>query len=421
MMDKARVLIVDDDDEVSGAFFDLMEELDIYEPHRAPDATRAIALIEKHGIDFFDAFLIDQRMPGMTGCDLIRKMVEYDRDPLIYVVTAEDDNIALGIAESFDRERLPIKHYVSKPVPRSVFSVDLREDIKDHRLKKHIYSVIEHSNRENREINRKLAKAVNKMEESDLNAARINGAISVIAAIKHEFGNYATGVAGKALSLQYILEDDEDRLPRDVIEKIREVQSGIEELSEKINENLRFMSKIMGDIEEEPRQTQISRIIMTAISRLRDAMTRARIIMRNEFESDVSLSCYEYYLSEAIYQIVKNSIEAMKNGGTLHIKTGLDKNTGKVVITITDTGPGIAPDLARRVYVPFCSDSKISGRKGGSIVYRIVTGMHNGNVQITTPVKAGTAATPPSGTTVTITLPVSSRVINPSVIERRMT
>lgn len=128
-------------------------------------------------------------------------------------------------------------------------------------------------------------------------------------------------------------------------------------------------------------------------------------------------------MSIVFENIVKNSVEAMEDGGeiqiraklieidetSLEIQQGLLAKVGKYLqITISDTGPGIAEELLPRIFDPYFSTRENPTTKGLglglSISYSIVR-KHNG---------AMTAqSSPGNGTNITILLPtreVSARI-----------
>ena len=101
-------------------------------------------------------------------------------------------------------------------------------------------------------------------------------------------------------------------------------------------------------------------------------------------------------LRQVLEFLCANSREAMPEGGTLTLAVENTKVTqrastvdpwGKsgafVVITVTDTGHGIAPEIIGRIFDPFFS-TKEAGKGAGlglSTVHGIVTG-HGGNVTV---------------------------------------
>lgn len=84
-------------------------------------------------------------------------------------------------------------------------------------------------------------------------------------------------------------------------------------------------------------------------------------------------------LSILLFNIYKNSIEAIKSEG--EIITKLYKNDTDIIIEITDTGSGIPSDIADKVGTPFLT-TKENGSGLGLMICRIIAQDHNGTVTL---------------------------------------
>ena len=85
-------------------------------------------------------------------------------------------------------------------------------------------------------------------------------------------------------------------------------------------------------------------------------------------------------LKQVIINLVVNAFEAMKQGGTLTVRVRPESEC--VVLTIEDTGPGIAAELLASVFDPFFTTKEAGTGLGLSIVRKIVVDQHGGDVEI---------------------------------------
>jgi len=97
----------------------------------------------------------------------------------------------------------------------------------------------------------------------------------------------------------------------------------------------------------------------------------------------------EKKIAQVFLNIIGNAIAAMENnGGKLDIKTGFDRD--KVVLTISDTGPGIPDELADRVFEPFFTTKESGKGTGlGLSISRQYLKEHGGAINIDTSSSCG--------------------------------
>ena len=105
-------------------------------------------------------------------------------------------------------------------------------------------------------------------------------------------------------------------------------------------------------------------------------------------------------LQEAMVQLLKNAVTAMKGSGRLTVRSAL--TDGVIKIEVIDTGRGIAPEHLPKIFDPFFTtkDDWRGEGLGLTIVHRIVE-QHHGRIRA--------QSQPGAGATFTLTLPAASR------------
>lgn len=148
------------------------------------------------------------------------------------------------------------------------------------------------------------------------------------------------------------------------------------------------------------------------------------VTINTNLDADLcNLNGARIHLNKTVMNLVYNAAEATKNGGRITISTEnisfnppIKKNdtlySGEfVLLTVQDTGVGIAPDDLKRIFEPFYT-SKVMGRSGTGLGMSVVWGTvqdHNGFIDV--------KSKPGQGTTIKLYLPVTKQETkNPDAI-----
>ncbi len=92
-------------------------------------------------------------------------------------------------------------------------------------------------------------------------------------------------------------------------------------------------------------------------------------------------------LQQAVLNIVNNGMEAMAGGGTLTTRTSSDG--GQCQLTVTDAGPGIAPENQSRIFQLYFTTKEAGSGIGLATTFRVVQ-LHNGTIDFTSEAGKGT-------------------------------
>ncbi len=104
------------------------------------------------------------------------------------------------------------------------------------------------------------------------------------------------------------------------------------------------------------------------------------------------------YMKQALLNIVKNSISAMPEGGTLRVETVARDD--QVELSISDSGVGIPEENMTKIFEPYFTTKDFGSGLGLTLVYKIIK-EHQGEINLES--REG------EGTTFTITLPVPQK------------
>ncbi|MGI0493053.1 response regulator [Alkalinema pantanalense CENA528] len=110
------------------------------------------------------------------------------------------------------------------------------------------------------------------------------------------------------------------------------------------------------------------------------------------------LRCFPEELNQVWNNLIHNALQAMNYQGILSVTTKEVDRT--IVVQITDSGPGVAPEIQDKIFEPFFT-TKTSGKGNGlglSIVKKIVD-KHSGHITVTSQ---------PGSTTFSVVLPLDA-------------
>jgi two-component system sensor kinase FixL len=157
-----------------------------------------------------------------------------------------------------------------------------------------------------------------------------------------------------------------------------------------------FVRKGEGERRPEPIGRLIEEAIALALVGARD--TQAKIDLRIASQLP-ELPIDGVQIEQVVVNLVRNAIEAMDGGARQELAVTAGPIDGGIEISIADTGPGIAPDIAERLFEPFMT-TKPQGMGVGLSICRSIVEAHGG---------ALTAEPNPGGGTIfRFTLPINS-------------
>ena len=130
MKQTPKILVVDDEKIVRESLFNWFED-EGYSVDTAEDATAALKKFEKGK---YDLILLDMKMPGMSGIELLTKIKEIDRDSVVILITA-----FASVPTAIKALKEGAYDYVTKPVDPDELSNLVKNAIEKKSLKDENY------------------------------------------------------------------------------------------------------------------------------------------------------------------------------------------------------------------------------------------------------------------------------------------
>lgn len=139
----------------------------------------------------------------------------------------------------------------------------------------------------------------------------------------------------------------------------------------------------------------LNRLVSSVIPVVERKAALKKVSVKTMLPDDVlNMNMQRNLLKVAVFHLLVNAIEASPTGGT--VTAAARREDDRIVLSITDSGPGIAEEDYDKVFQPFVSSKKHSFGMGLPLVRQIVY-EHMGEIKIT--------SVPEQGTTFTLSFP----------------
>jgi two-component system, sporulation sensor kinase E len=233
--------------------------------------------------------------------------------------------------------------------------------------------------------------------QQTIESERLNALTLLAAGVAHEIGNPLNSLHIHLQLMERKVRELEDNAKAELQESIDIARSEVNRLDAIVTQFLRAIRPSNPQLHPE----NVNSIMEEAVRFFAPEIQDRDIVVEQELRADLPLLQLDRdQMKQAFYNVIKNSLEAMKRRGTLCIHT--DMNETHVLVTFTDTGGGISAENLGRVFEPYFT-TKRSGTGLGLLIVRRIVREHGGEISI--------QSSEGSGVTVTIRLPyVDKRV-----------
>jgi signal transduction histidine kinase len=190
----------------------------------------------------------------------------------------------------------------------------------------------------------------------------------------HEIRNPLSAVI---LNLELLL-DELDAFEPDQATEARTLVRTVLNEANKMNNTIRDYLNIARTPQVRTEPADLNAIIEEQMAFLSATLRRANVGLTLNLADGLPLIALDIeQFRRVLHNLVKNSLDAMPQGGTLSIKTALDGDT--VTMAVTDTGIGMTDDVRERIFQPFYT-TKEKGLGIGLTVVQEVIIAHGGAI-----------------------------------------
>jgi two-component system, NtrC family, sensor kinase len=427
--EKDRILVVDHAPSLREKFVNYFSA-----QYSCVEATSVREALEHLSKNEFALIITELIIPGISGIELLRKVIENHPYTPVIMVSAIDqpqrvlDALRLGAFKPYDLSVLELA------IERALEHRRLLLNARQYKLDLEI---------RNRELSRGKLE-LQRLQSQIVHNEKMASLGQLAAGIAHELNNPVGFIYGNINILSKSIAElnellnayDEIELSPADREKINSIKMRIdyevmsEDLSSIIEDcregstrirdivqNLRTFSRLD---EAEFKKTDVNEGIDSTIRLLSRYYSGDKIVLKRDFGTLPLIDAFSGQLNQVWMNLLANAAQAIgKKEGVVTVKTcAYDEN---VVIEISDTGCGIPFDEISRIFEPFYTTKPVGEGTGLglSISFSIIE-QHQGTISVDSRVN--------QGTTFTVTLPINmklssdekpkSKTINENLYER---
>ena len=371
--DCRNLLIVDDEKEILKALRRLFRKE--YKVFIANSGQEALEILREHRIP---VIISDQGMPGLTGAELLSRVESEFPDATRLLVTGYADINA--VIQAINEGR--IFRYIAKPWdPEELLGI-VSQAFERYRLILKNRKLLDDLRAANAELESKVEERTAELKAANDELARLNELKDdFLRMAAHDLRNPLGSVLGFS-ELLLAQAEPQSKTER----RLKLIHGASETMLKLVNELLDF-SRIQEGKLEIAKEPVALRTFAERIHDLYEGLASAKDLQLETRlpETEKTFEFDPTRIEQVIGNLLGNAFKFSPRGST--VKLGVDQENGAVEFSVTDSGPGIPPEEAERIFEAYHQTSaRPTGSEKGlglglSISQSIVEG-HGGEIGV---------------------------------------
>jgi two-component system, sporulation sensor kinase E len=212
--------------------------------------------------------------------------------------------------------------------------------------------------------------------QQTLESERLNALTLLAAGVAHEIGNPLNSLHIHLQLMERKVRKLKGETRHELQESIDVARAEIGRLDSIVTQFLRAIRPSKPQLHPE----NVNAIVDEAVRFFAPEIQDRDVVVEQELRSDLPLLQLDRdQIKQALYNVIKNSLEAMKRRGILRIRTDIDD--AHILISFIDTGGGMSPENLSHVFEPYFT-TKSSGTGLGLLIVRRIVREHGGELSI---------------------------------------
>src|SRR5437868_2148554 len=214
--------------------------------------------------------------------------------------------------------------------------------------------------------------------QQTLESERLNALMLLAPGVAHEIGNPLNSLHIHLQLMERKAQELDHNATAELQQSIDVARSEVRRLDSIVTQFLRAIRPSQPRLHPE----NVNTIVEEAVRFFTPEIQDRDMVVEQELRADLPLLRLDRgQMKQAFYNVIKNSLEAMKRHGTLRIRTDLDDT--HVIVTFIDTGGGMSTENLSRIFEAYFT-TKPSGTGLGLLIVRRIVREHGGELSIET-------------------------------------
>ncbi|MBI5870746.1 MAG: two-component sensor histidine kinase [Actinobacteria bacterium] len=227
-----------------------------------------------------------------------------------------------------------------------------------------------------------ISSMVNRIQDADHQRTSLNNRVlesermaligRLAASVSHEINNPLQIIEGQAGWIDELLSDEKEGS----VENLGEYRQAVAKIRTHVNRAKLITHRLLGFShagEMVMARTDINQVVSETVSFLEGEANKNGITIIREFQPDLpGIVTDSSQLQQVLLNLVNNAIDAIERVGQITVSTAAVAGGG-IVISISDTGPGLSEEVRQRIFAPFFTTKNGKGTGLGlSISFNII-------------------------------------------------
>jgi signal transduction histidine kinase len=357
------VLLVDDEEMNLRVLRGFLE--DSYTVHEAASGAEALRIAEQVPLD---VVIADQRMPGMTGVEMLTELRGRRSDIAGIILTAYADMPSMESAIN----RASVFRFMRKPFEPSEIVDAMEKASADVVQRRTIAKLVGLLAGRSEELRASLEE-LKQQQQMLLHLERLGTIGKLAAGVTHDLRNLM--VAFRAAEWEM----EKGSFSPALREIVTLGLSGADNIVRTLTTLHEFSRTGRVDLDLKPVDPAV--VVKDALAIVKmDPTFKLHLVSANVAPSLPSLQGDRQKLVQVLVNLVRNALHATKPGDKVHVSAA--PREGGVVFAVEDEGPGVAPEVRDRLFQPFASTKGDQGFGLGLYMARLIVVSHRGQIAL---------------------------------------